>query len=73
MSTRPLRVAGLSLLMTVARASAALAHGGGGEDTHLLSWDSLALAIMTSCLVGALCFAVMVWDPSERPRERRPR
>lgn len=66
MRTRQIVVAAPSVLATLARASVALAHGGGADDGRLLSLDSLALAIMTSLVVGALCFAVMVWDPQTR-------
>jgi hypothetical protein len=64
MSTRLISAAGLGVLLLLACASGALAHGGGSEGGPLLSWDSLALAIITSVFVGLLCFAVMVWDPS---------
>ena len=64
MNTRLISAAGLGVLLLLACASGALAHGGGSEGVPLLSWDSLALAIMTSVFVGLLCFAVMVWDPS---------
>lgn len=63
MSTRLISAAGLGVLL-LACASRALAHSGGSEGVPLLSWDSLALAIITSVFVGLLCFAVMVWDPS---------
>jgi hypothetical protein len=66
MRTRPIALAALSVLTTLARASAALAHGGGADDGRLLSLDSLALAITTSLGLGALCFVVMVWDPPTR-------
>jgi len=65
MRTRPIVLAALSVLTTLARASTALAHGGG-DDGPLLSLDSLGLAIMTSVGLGALCFLVMVWDPQTR-------
>jgi hypothetical protein len=66
MRTRQIVVVALSVLTTSARASIALAHGGGADDGRLLSLDSMALAIMTSLVVGALCFVVMVWDPQTR-------
>ena len=64
MNTRLISAAGLGVPLLLACASGALAHGGGSEGVPLLSWDSLALAIITSVFVGLLCFAVMVWDPS---------
>lgn len=66
MRTQQIVVVALSVLTTLARASTAVAHGGGADDGRLLSLESLALAIMTSLVVGALCFAVMVWDPQTR-------
>jgi hypothetical protein len=66
MGTRPIVLTAVSVLMALARASAALAHGGGDDGGPLLSLDSLALAITTSVGLGALCFAVMVWDPQTR-------
>jgi hypothetical protein len=66
MRTRQIVVAAASGLATLARASIALAHSGGADDGRLLSLDSLALAIMTSLVVGTLCFVVMVWDPQTR-------
>jgi len=66
MRTRQIAFVALSALTMLARASIALAHGGGADDGRLLSLDSLALAITTSLVVGALCFAVMVWDPHTR-------
>jgi len=66
MPTRPIGLAALSVLTTLIRASTVLAHGGGGDDGPLLSLDSLTLAMTTSLVLGAVCFAVMVWDPPTR-------
>jgi hypothetical protein len=66
MRTRPIALAALSVLTTLASASTALAHSRGADDGPLLSLDSLALAVMTSLVLGAVCFVVMVWDPPTR-------
>ena len=69
MTARRISTITLSTTLALLSAAKAWAHHGSEADAGLLfAGDSIPLALLTSFVLGVLCYAVMVWDPM---RERK--
>ena len=63
MSRRLISATLLGLMLTVVRASSAVADHGGLLEEGNLSAGSVLWALITSFVIGIVCYALMVWDP----------